>query len=236
MALIVMMTALIGWLASFVLLRLGVEHMGLRYPLATAVAYLGFLGLIGVWLRTNGRDYVDPVSDLMANHGGDVLGGLERAVVAEAPAPRFDGSGGQFAGGGATSDWHEDALPSATGAELELADGLGDAFGSVSDADEFAIPLAVVFVLLGLAFASLYVVYAAPLLLAEVLVDGAIAYAFFRHIRDQEARHWLTSALRRSILPFALTAVFLSAMGVVMGMVAPEAHSIGGVIRHASVS
>ena len=59
MTLIVLLTGGSGLLASFILLQLGMDSMALRYPLAFGVAYLFFLLLIGLWLRTNARDYVD---------------------------------------------------------------------------------------------------------------------------------------------------------------------------------
>ncbi|TCO96867.1 hypothetical protein EV684_1284 [Rubrivivax gelatinosus] len=46
MALLVALTGGFGLLASFTLLRLGLDSMALRYPLALAFAYLFFLFLI----------------------------------------------------------------------------------------------------------------------------------------------------------------------------------------------
>ena len=86
----------------------------------------------------------------------------------------------------------------------------------------------------GLALASLYVVYIAPTLFAEVLVDGAISYALFRHLRGQDSQHWLTSACRHTALPFIATALFLAATGAAMSAYAPGAKSVGQVMKHAS--
>jgi uncharacterized PurR-regulated membrane protein YhhQ (DUF165 family) len=81
--------------------------------------------------------------------------------------------------------------------------------------------------------ASVYVVPIAPLLFAEVLVDGALSYALFHRLRrKQEQRHWLRSALRRTLLPFLATAVFLAAAGAAMQIHAPGARSIGQVMAH----
>jgi hypothetical protein len=81
--------------------------------------------------------------------------------------------------------------------------------------------------------ASLYVIYIAPLLFAEVLVDGAISYALYRHLRGEDPHHWLVTAIRRSLLPFVATAVFMGIAGAGMGAYAPGALSIGEVVRHA---
>jgi hypothetical protein len=106
--------------------------------------------------------------------------------------------------------------------------------GSVADADELAIPLVAIALAVGIAIASLYVVYIAPVLFAEVLVDGALSYVLFRHLRGQDPRHWLSSTFRRTALPFAATAVFLVAVGAGMSAYAPGAKSVGQVMEYAS--
>jgi len=102
----------------------------------------------------------------------------------------------------------------------------------VGDADELAIPLLVIVFAAGLALASLYVVYVAPMLFAELLVDGALSYALYRRIKATDSPHWVESAVRRTALPFVLTAVFVSATGAAMAAYAPGAHSIGQVVQH----
>jgi hypothetical protein len=89
---------------------------------------------------------------------------------------------------------------------------------------------------IGIALASLYVVYVAPILFAEVLVDGALSYALFRHLRGQDPQHWLSSTVRRTAVPFAATAVFLVAVGAAMAAYAPGAKSVGQVLQHARVN
>ena len=64
-------------------------------------------------------------------------------------------------------------------------------------------------------------------------VDGALSYALFRHLRGQDPRHWLSSTLRHTALPFVATAVFLAAVGGAMAAYVPEATSVGQVIEHA---
>ena len=93
--------------------------------------------------------------------------------------------------------------------------------------------LAIVFAV-GLAVASLYIVYIAPLLFAEILVDAALSYALFRYLRGQDPEHWLASTFRRTAVPFAVTALFLCVTGAAMSAYAPGAKSIGQVVKHAS--
>jgi hypothetical protein len=91
----------------------------------------------------------------------------------------------------------------------------------------------VILLAIGLAVASLYVVYIAPVLFAEVLVDGALSYALFKRLRAEDRPMWISSAVRHTWLPFAITAVFLMAVGAAMSAYAPGAKSIGQVMAHA---
>lgn len=218
MALIVALTGGFGLIASFVLLRLGLDAMALRYPLAMCGAYGFFLFLVWLWLRTNAADYVDLV---------DLPGALPR-LPARAPGLQ-SGGGGDFGGGGASAAFDG---PSADGAPLGA---LGDAASAAAEGDEFAVPLLAIALAVGLALASLYVVYIAPVLFAEVLVDGALSYALFRHLRGQDPAHWLASTVRRTVLPFAATAVFVALVGAAMAAYAPGAQSIGQVMAHAAL-
>ena len=229
MSLLVALTAAAGLLTSFLLLRAGVHAMWLRYPLALGVAYMVFLVLLWLWLRTRAEDYVDApqaTSDASTPSCGHA------SMEPPAPAP---GGGGDFGGGGASA--HFDA-PSASNTWAESSakepNPLSEGFGSVADADEFAIPLVVVLLAIGVVFSSLYVVYAAPALFAELLLDGALAATLYRRLRGLESRHWIDTAVRRTAAPFALTAAFLCASGVAMQAYAPQAQSLGEVLQHAA--
>jgi hypothetical protein len=77
--------------------------------------------------------------------------------------------------------------------------------------------------------ASLYIIYAAPVLLAEILVDGLLVTGLYQRLKKVERRHWLESAVRRTLLPVVLVAVLFTAAGYLMQRAVPEAQSIGGV-------
>jgi hypothetical protein len=225
MMLLVSLTGGMGLLASYTLLHVGLDSMALRYPLALAVAYLFFLGLLWLWLRTKADDYLD-VPD---------LSGISLPSPSSAVDHFSSGAGGDFGGGGASASFDAPA----TGMS-EASDGpmkvVGEAAASVGDADELAIPLVVILLAIGLAVASLYVVYIAPVLFAEVLVDGALSYALFKRLRAEDRPMWISSAVRHTWLPFAITAVFLMAVGAAMSAYAPGAKSIGQVMAHAKHS
>ncbi len=62
MSLIVALTGGAGFGFSYGLLQGGVHAMALRYPVALGLAYLVFLLLIWLWLRTSASDWVDGFS------------------------------------------------------------------------------------------------------------------------------------------------------------------------------
>lgn len=231
MMLIVLLTGGCGLLSSFVLLHLGVHGMALRYPLALALAYGGFLLLIGLWLRVRADEMTD-VPDLV-QAGPDVLPDiavdLPHALPDALPA-LVSGGGGDFAGAGASASFDAPVGLVKQAGEAS-GEAVGKAVGAVADADELAIPLLLLALALGLALASLYVVYIAPMLFAEVLVDGALSVALYRHLKGQEPRHWLVGTLRRTALPFAATAVLLALLGAALTAQAPGAHSLGQVLQ-----
>jgi hypothetical protein len=233
MSLLVGLTGGAGLLASFLLLHsAGVGAMHLRYPAAVGCAYLAFLFLLWLWLRSKADDYLDGSLDIP-----DLSGVGSPAVDA---LPDFGGAGGNFGGGGASGNFVvDDSLPSPSLSigDSGAADGLGEAVGEVvGGADEGAIPLAVALLVAALVavllFATFYIVYLAPALFAELLVDGALSASLYRRMRGLQTRHWLESALRRTAVPFAVTALGLALIGYALHAYAPEAHTLGEVLRH----
>jgi hypothetical protein len=222
MFLLVTITGAAGFISLYAFLHLGLSEMWIRYPLSVCIAYLIFLVLLWLWLRTRAEDYLDvpDLSDLCPSSGGSDSTGIT-----------FSGQGGGFDGGGASGsfDVGDEVVSCATEADSPV----GDALGAAAEADEFAIPVVVVVLVAAMVLSSLFFIYSAPLLFAELLVDGVLAASLYRRLRGIESRHWLETALRRTFLPFAFTALAAAAGGWAMALYAPEAHSIGGVLLHA---
>ena len=214
-SLILLLTALSGFLTSFLLLSQGVLKMWLRYPVAIVVAYGVFLGLLALWVwlqRNSGEaepDFdFDVVEDLSSGHehsfdGGDDYGATE--------------TGGSWdASLSSTPDTVSDGTSSSFGFfDLDLEEGI-------------LVVLALAALVLGL-IASFYVIYIAPALLAEILVDGVLVASLYKRVKRIEHRHWLRAAVRRTVLPALLAAAFFTVGGYLLQQVAPEAHSIGEV-------
>lgn len=104
----------------------------------------------------------------------------------------------------------------------------------IPDLDEgifLVVIAAVAAVVLGAVF---YVIYLAPLLLAEVLVDGVLLVAFYKRLKRPEPEHWALCAVRRTWIPAIIVAVTFFFAGVIFQSLAPDARSIGGVWKSVS--
>ena len=215
MFILVSLTGLAGFGASAAMLAAGVEAMALRYALAMGAAYIVFLLLLWLWLRTSAADYIDLPVDGSADSGHAADGGGD-----------FAGAGGSFDGGGASANvaFGESEGDSAIDTIVDKP------FAAVAEAEEAAIPLAVLLLAVGIALSSLFVVWSAPVLFAEILVDALLAAGLYRRLRVLEPRHWMRAAVRRTILPFVLTTLTVAGAGWGMQAYAPEARSLGEVL------
>lgn len=221
MCLIVSLTGAAGFLASFLLRMGGFDVMWSRYALAMCMAYLAFIGMLWIWIRTSASDFADGIDavELVPDLGADL----------PLPHSLLQGGGGGFDGGGASADFGDGMGDAGT--------GLGNALGAVGDADELAVPLAVILLIgalcLGIAFFCFSLVYSAPILLAELMVDGLLSASLYRRMKViGPQQHWLQGALRRTILPFLFSMAIVAACGWGLALYAPDAHSIGEVLQY----
>ncbi|HKY44477.1 MAG TPA: hypothetical protein VJM50_15420 [Pyrinomonadaceae bacterium] len=229
-SLILLLTGLAGFLVSFALLRLGVTAMWLRYPVAILFAYGVFLILLRVWLWLNRPRDLD--LDL------DVLETLDVTSYesTEVASPGF-GGGSDFAGGGAGGSFGESVstittTKSSVSTFTATKSSGSSGFSFDLDLDEAWWILIAVVVLLGAVIATFYVIYIAPVLLAEILLDGVLLAGLYKQVKSIEHRHWLRGALRRTALPAGIIVVFFTIAGYAMQRAVPEAHSIGEVWKH----
>jgi len=118
-------------------------------------------------------------------------------------------------------------------AELAEEGGVvSETWGAVAQAEEFAIPLLALIILGTLLLSSLWIIYSAPILFAELLVDGVLSASLYRRLRGLETQHWLETAIRRTIWPVIITTVVVGIGGMLAQSYAPEAKSVGDVIHH----
>lgn len=223
MLILVSLTGLAGFAASAAMLAAGIDGMALRYGLAMGAAYIVFLLLLWLWLRTSASDYID-----IPAVGGTDEGSAGAAELVTVADNGFVGGGGTFDGGGASAN--VDFGPDEGSGVVEAAKAPLEVVGG---ADEGAIPLAVILLALGIVLSSLFVVWSAPILFAEILVDALLAAGLYRRLRVRDQQHWMFGALKRTLIPFILTTLVVVAAGWAMQAQAPQARSLGEVLESA---
>ena len=97
------------------------------------------------------------------------------------------------------------------------------------DLEELWLLVFAVIALIGGLVASLYVIYIAPVLLAEILVDGVLISLLYKRVKGIEQTYWLRTAVKRTLIPAFLVAFFFTIAGFAMQKAVPQAHSIGEV-------
>lgn len=225
---------LAGFLTSAGLLAAGLRSMAWRYGLAALVGYGIFLVGLRLWLAVQGRrrpkfeDAVDALSHAPTPSAD--------AGTASEGTPEFPfGGGGGFSGGGAGGTFSADI--SDTAAAAEVASGasgtaeVADAVGALDEGAAIVLPILIVsFVVVGLV-GVVTVLVGAPGLLAELLLDGLIAGAAYRRLRQVPVQHWLHGAVRRTWRPMLALTLSLVIAGLVAQWHTPAADSIGDLLR-----
>jgi hypothetical protein len=196
-------TALLGLLTSITLLHLHLHNMALRYIISVATAYAGFLGLVRLWILYRQRTWQ------RAGATG------ARPITARAPTrPKQKNPGDGFS-------W-------------DLLDIL-DIFGGLADLDDLIVVALFIAGAISIFFVIWHVinfVVLGPEFLAEVLLDGVFSAALYRRLGQLEHQHWMKTVFAKTIAPFVWTLLFFAFLGAVSAHYAPEAVSIGGVVRH----
>lgn len=223
MSLIVVFTGLAGLLMSAVLLRLGVHHMGWRYPVVTLLAYGAFLGLLWLWMRTRPDDWGDVADGV--DVGSDVL---DMASAGFRMRGSSGGGGGSMPSSGSVRspglNLHE-AEPVSSSSSSGGSGGLD--LGDVADADELAVVVLVIVAVVALASAGAYIVVQAPTLLAEVALDGAVVGSLYHRLHQAERQHWAKSAWQYTRWPLLILVALMALVGWGLQNAAPGAHTVG---------
>jgi len=203
------LTGATGFLSSFVLLKSGVDSMTLRYPVAVALAYGAFLLLLRIWIyaqRKGSLEIIDVV-DLS----------VDSLETAGSLAPEH----GAVPADGANLHGGVDSQSSGFDFGFDLD------FNFDLEGAGLLVLVAVMLIAISALGATLWVLWIAPGLLAEVLVDGLIMTALYRRLRQPQPTWWLTSAVSRTCVPALIVAVFLSFAGGLLHHAVPGAHSLG---------
>lgn len=252
MSLMVSVTALGGLASSLVLLKVGVLGMGLRYALATVMAYGVFLGCVWVWLQTlqaspagdptasgasarqgsgrgenddvdGGRRLMNAVADAIDRHDAAQM----KALTTPPPQPTPAGLLPANLGEGAVSNaaYVPVGSSSASAGGTRSSDG-GGGEGDGEWAALLVILLAMLLVLVVVAV-GVHLISQAPVMLAEVALDGAVAGALYQRLRAEDQQHWLVSAWQHTRWVLLLLVVTMGGIGWGLQQVVPDAVTLG---------
>lgn len=201
------LTLAAGFLASVAMVHLGVVPMHVRYPLAVAVAYATFLWQLRRWLRRQpllsqlSEDPEGLLTPGAAAFGAAAL--ADKLAAGENQRPKSStgsSKGGNFSGFG------------------DLLSGAGEGIGVLA--------ILVLIAAMTTLIVSVYLLVTSPMLLAELLVDGALLGALSRADGPGRLPHWSRAVVRRTWLAALVTAVVFGLVGFGIERVAPGARTL----------
>ena len=245
----------IGLLATRLFLHLGLEAMHWRWPLALLAAYGAFLLALRLWLSYIGLgrflapeksfdiDFPD-VALSGSSSGSDVGRGAGSGSGSGSGVFDWSGDafGGRFGGGGASGDFSAlvgGELANVSESVSDTSAGLDLPAIDLPDVgDDGCLPFIILALILALLFAvfgvGVYLVWQAPLLLAEVAFEAAMAAGLVRSVRKVNDPGWVGGALSASWKPFALILLFSIMAAALAEKYAPDARTLPQAIHQLS--
>ena len=221
---LVTIASAVAFLTSALLLVMQIHWMAIRYGLAAVAGYGTFLLLLRAWVRWKWSRFSPDGSGF---DPGDLTGNVSLPSM---PQARFAGGGGRSGGGGASGTWGSRAQ---SVSPVKSGGGHGGGGWSLDlDGDD----LFWLIVALAAAFAGIvavgYVIWIAPTLLAEAIVNGAVAGKVYHGLRKQDDDFWTSQIFKRTALSGAVVVLCAIIAGYAFNKIAPEARSIRGVWVH----
>ncbi len=235
LSLILLFSFAAGLLTTRVLLALGVETLLWRWPLAAFGAYAGFFLGVRLWLtwiglgrvldRDDGADVSDAgdILDFVPSGNGSSGGGLS---LPDAPVPEVPAGG--FGGGGASADFAasegDSLLPDADLPDVDLGGG--------DDGCMVVVLLVLVAALLAAALGvTVYMIWQAPLVLAEAAFEAAVAAGMIRSVHRFRDPGWFDGAVRASWKPFLAVLAMMAFVAGAIGHYLPQARTLLEAVR-----
>jgi hypothetical protein len=245
MSLILGGTVLSGVATSKILLLLHVKAMYLRYPVAIAVAYLVFFGLMKLWLlyiashaqgRESGKRSSGSGQQNILGDTADSLSGLPDLSFdgPSLPSASFRGGGGDFGGGGASGSYSDagDAVTESLSSSAKGGSGTGGSFDLDVDLDDAVFVLIALVVLLAAIFgAAFYLIYQAPAILSEAAFNFFLATSLAKRARKMDEPDWVGSVFRATWIPFFIIMALSAVAGAVFHKFYPGATKLSEIIR-----
>lgn len=217
-------TILVGLATTWVLYRIHLNVFAIRYGLAVITAYAAFVGFIKVWLwyveycgRRRSSGTADDWFDCINFSGGGSSSGSSVS---------FSGGGGKFGGGGASGSWASEsnaqAAPaiiappsrsSSSSSTSSKSSGKSSGGGGGDDLGELVLVLLIIALVVAIIASFVWIVWAAPTILSEVVFNAVLAGALARHTHRATCGEWIGGVIKKTAIPFAL----ILALSVTMG-------------------
>lgn len=201
-----------------VLLWAHVNKLPWRYGIAVTAAFAAFIGFVRVWL-----DYIHVCAKRAQQRDADWLSGFNfssgggGSVSSASDALRA--GGGSFGGGGSSGSWGDPVatpqpvvvapIPQSAKSGFSLTDCVDDDLGLV---------ILAVLLVVAIAAAAIYLVYAAPAILGEAAFQAALTASLANHAKKVAHGSWIGSIIKATLLPF----LGILAMAVFVGWYAQQ--------------
>lgn len=220
MSLIMLSTVILGIISNFIMLNtIGVNHPALRYPLTVIFSYLWFLFLIRTYIRnillspTGGSalDFVDFSYNTSATSTGDGVS--------------WEGSGGQFSGGGASGDWVSSEVVGEV-AKKTTSEVIGVGVDGLADDEGGFVLLLVIGALAAILFGSgAYFIWHSPEILSECLIQVILVSGMRKRMKKFTEAEWINHMVKTTRWPFLTVLVFSLILGLTLRAICPEANN-----------
>lgn len=249
MTLILGAVGISGVAISKTLLVVGVSSMWARYFIAVIVAYAGFFLLMRMWLWYIGispharRQLAQSQSRSSSFDVGEIpldLGSLNRGSGGGSGWTGF--GGGSSRGGGAGDSWMDQADPNVKTSAIFDVKGSGSSAGKGSfdfDLDlgddgclGIIVLLLLIALILGVAGAGIYLIYQAPVILAEAAFQAAMAAGLVKATNRMDQIGWTGSVWEATWVPFAILLITATAFGWAAQEYCPEATKMAEVFTN----
>jgi hypothetical protein len=236
MFLFVGLTGMFAFLLSLLLLHAGISLIALRYPLVFGCAYVFFLFLLWLWMHSKNDDVIN-LPDVFPNWDFGTSG---QATTSLPSSPPISGGGGDFSGGGATGSFDNVDVLTFASQPIDQVSGISGVSnspksnslgGDASGLDEILIPVLLLAFVGSMLYACLELISGAPMLFAELLMDGSIAYLLLKRTGRLPARSWVGTVWDRTRKVFWILLIFLFVFGLICTLYYPAAQSLGDLWR-----
>ena len=233
-----------GLLATTLLHWAGVNSMLIRYPLALLVAYGAFLVGIRMWLyyAGYGRALESHTGNAARDRAGDGLdwfngvGGSWGSSGSSGGGSSALGGGGGAGGGGASASFD---APTGTQSSLGLFSSVGGSSSSggsggdldIDGGDGFMVLVALLALLATVFAAAIYLIYAAPTILADAAFAAMLSAGLIRSTKRIGDSGWMGSVVSDTWMAFAGVLVLTVIFAAVAAHYYPDAHTLREVWR-----